>query len=365
MTFTQGILDKKLKEAFFVIANQFSSYFQEVVYRAEGIRPKTIKVQSLDPTGRAGRNRKLHLIDVVFSSDLGFHRARLFIKVFESVDKVLSEANGALQLQEWLVGLTDIKTPRLLYYSKDYQILVYEGLFAEDLENSDLALEEKYFISGLALSRIHGSNLKEVDIQRYYLLVDQLINQLLAIQVPERTIIPFRDSIVEEIEKKLYYSYAGSRSFGDYHPGNIMVSKNAIRQRNTGRPSDFMEIHLIDPEFVERDDRIDRMEDVGNYFAKIALEDYVQTGGLAKTLSFVKLFFAGYNTVFDNKNITLEGLYPSGTTLELQIILSILFDLLFISRQENEMGSEWVLRARETRIEFINKLLARKPFSQK
>ena len=130
--------DKALKKAMKVIASEFSNYFSGLTVLQEGLRPHpdSISIQSIEIKNMIGRGRQLHLVEVSYHSDVGLgHSGRLFIKVFRSYEKLVEEANGAIFLHKILESSNSfIKTPKLLYTSQDYNILVYEGLYAEELD---------------------------------------------------------------------------------------------------------------------------------------------------------------------------------------------------------------------------------------
>jgi hypothetical protein len=357
---------KRLKEAFYTIASHFVTYFQEQIQKTEGYKPQDITFHSLEPLAIIGRNRKLHLMEVIYASSMGFHKSKLAIKVFDAMDKVLQEASGNQILRYVLDGNQEVKTPQLLYYSKDYQLLIYEGLFAEEFNNVKILEEEKYFLSGRALGSIHNKELKNIDLERYYMFVENIFSKLIhSNYIPKKTLENIRDKIVDEIESRMYYSHGGSRSFGDFHSGNIMFEKKDKIVRNFGFKSDYLQIFLIDPEFIE--DCIestcpDRFEDFGTFFAKIMLEEFIKTNGKPEKFErFVRSFIGGYNTIYEPFKVKISDMYPRGKTLELQIIFATLFDLLYYV-EKNE-GDQWLKNAINARLRFIDYLFQH-PFEE-
>ncbi|OLS19528.1 MAG: hypothetical protein HeimC3_44740 [Candidatus Heimdallarchaeota archaeon LC_3] len=350
---------KRLKDAFYTVASHFISYFQEQTYTSTGYKPKEITFHSLEPLAIVGRNRKLYIYEVNYSSEMGFHKSKLAIKVFDAMDKVLQEASGNQILRYVLEGNPEVKTPQLLYYSKDFQLLIYEGLFAEEFSNSKINESEKYYLAGRALASVHNKELKNLDLQRYYMFVENIFNKLFDSNlIPSKTLEELRDKIVSEIEEKMFYSYGGSRSFGDYHVGNIMFEQQTEKVRNLGLKSDKFQIFLIDPEFIEdciENTCVDRFEDIGTFFAKILLEDFIKTAGKPKkVLNDLRDFLKGYNSIFERYKIKLKDMYPRGITLELQMVFAILFDVLYyIGTSEND---EWLRSAIQARLSYIDYL---------
>ncbi|MFW9927866.1 MAG: hypothetical protein ACFFD1_00575 [Candidatus Thorarchaeota archaeon] len=346
---------KRLKEAFYIIASHFSSYFQDQVLKQSGYRPKDINFHSLDPVAIVGRHRKLHLFEVNFSSEMGFHKSKLAIKVFDNLDKVLQEATGNQILRSVLEGQSEIQTPQLLYYSKEYQLIVYEGLYAEEFENFKLAENDKFYFAGRSLGSVHNRDLKNVDLQRYYTFIDKIFTILFEKYtklIPKNTLELIRDRLVQEIEERLFYCYGGSRSFGDFHPGNIMFGRGEDKEKNK------IKIFLIDPEFIEdciETPCVDRFEDIGTFFAKIGLEEYVRTNGsLINTKKIVKSFLNGYNSKYEDIKVRIEHIYPRGKSLEFQMILAIMFDVLYyLNREEN---NDWLKQMVTARLAYINTL---------
>ena len=357
-----------LKHAFYVICNNFVQYFQDLIFQTEGVRPKEITFQSIDDIGRIGRNKRLHLVEIAFSSEYGFHKAKLAIKVYDD-EKAIQEATGSAYLADWLKKEKGIKTPKLLYYSKDHKILIYEGLYAKNFDDADIEINEKHFLSGIGLATVHGYELKEIDLQRYYLLVEKGLKEIEKLEIPKSHIQNLSNILYFEIENVLYHSFGGARAFGDFHPGYIMFQIEPHPIHHYGRSSDNVEVFLIDAEFLETKetnenfDRIDRFEDCGTFYAKILLEEFVKSAGsINKTLKNMKNMFEGYDTTFFKQTkVHFWDLYPKGTSLEFQTSLSLLFDTLYISRLEGDYGKEWVKSAIDVRMKLIDFLFTNRP----
>ena len=366
VTFISHRTQRRLKEAFFTIAEQFTHYFREQIYAQEGFRPKEIKVVSLDTTEIVGRERKLHLMDVTIATEMGFQRSRLAIKVFDSLEKTLAESRGNQVLRYILGDNKEIRTPQLLYYSKEYKILVYEGLYAETFEQAKIPLEEKYFLAGRALATIHGFDLKNIDLQRYYTLLNKVFTSLMDQDViAKKRLEDLRDRIVTEIEQKLFYSYGGGKYFGDFHSGNIMFTRIKEKIRNFNLKSDYVQVYLIDPEFTEdctESTCNDRFEDIATFFSKELLQEYVNSGNIKNNRYLIDQFLNGYNSILRKINIGIEDIYPQGSSFELQIILALLVDLLYYVTVEDR--GEWLNRAIQARLKLIDFLFT-SPLSKK
>ena len=359
---------KTLKKAFEVVAGEFSNFFADKVKMQYGVRPdpKSIRIQSLEIQNILGRDRELYLVDIPFSSDVGIYQSRLFIKTFKDQQKVFQEAGGSMHLEEILKSQNSVRTPKLLYYSKEWNILVFEGIYAEDFDKCSLvSVEEKNFLAGLSLPVLHGKSLKEVDLHRYYMLLEKSISQIrnkIYPIIPEATAIMdiLQENLVKEIEQRMFYSHGGGISFGDFHSGNMLLEPLNQKIRDYHKQSDNIQIWLIDCEFIDFDspnaDKVDRFEDIGTFFAKDFLEEFSQNGKIKEGLKNLKSFLTGYNTIF--KNITgvyLHECYPRGTTFEYQIAQNLLFDLLYFITKISDITL--IKKGFLLRIDFINYIL--------
>ncbi len=359
---------KTLKKAFEVVASEFSNFFADKVKTEYGIRPSpsSIKIQSIEINNILGRERELYLVDIAFSSDAGIYQTKLFIKTFLNQQKVFQEASGSIHLEELLKNQISVKTPKLLYYSKEWNILVFEGIYATDFDKFNrISDDEKFFLAGLGLPVLHGKTLKEIDLQRYYLLLEKSISQ---IKIKIKEIIPegvtivdiLRDTLVKEIEQRMFYSHGGAISFGDFHSGNLMLAPLNEKIRNISKSIDNIQIWLIDCEFTEFDtenaDRVDRFEDIGTFFAKDFLEEFSKNQKIKNGLMNLKSFLTGYNAIFKQlTGIYLHECYPKGTTFEFQIAQTLLFDLLYFITKITDINL--IKKGFLLRIDFINYLL--------
>ena len=359
---------KILKKAFEVVASEFSNFFADKIKFQYGIRPdpKSIKIQSIDIKNILGRDRELYLVDIPFSSDAGIYQTRLFIKTFKDQRKVFQEASGSMHLEEILKNQNSVRTPKLLYYSKEWNILVFEGIYADDFDKCPyLSIEEKYFLAGLGLPVLHGSTLKEIDLERYYLLLEKSISQIksrISSIIPEGVTVldVLQANLVKEIEQRMFYSHGGGISFGDFHSGNMMFERINEKIRNLNKTIDNIQIWLIDCEFtdfdIENADRVDRFEDIGTFFAKNFLEEFSETQKIKTGLKNLKSFLTGYNSIFKKMTgIYLHECYPKGTTFEFQIAQTLLFDLLYFIIKVSDLSL--IKKAFLLRIDFINYLL--------
>jgi hypothetical protein len=374
---------KTLKKAIAVIASEFFTFFADQTQEKVGIRPNptSITIQSVDIKRNVGRKRELYLVELNLSTDVGMHETRLFIKLFKDHSKVLQEASGAIYLEDHLKGKKGeeirVMTPKLLYYSKEWNILVYEGIYGDDFDNFNLcSIEDKMMLIGSALPKIQGFTMKEIDLQRYYLLLEKTINELYDIceySLPnyEKIIPQIRELLIQELEQRMFYSYSGALSFGDFHTGNIMLQANPMKLTNlftkdVNKNAETLNrtmVWILDPEFFDLEsinyDRIDRMEDIANVFTSYLLSEFSEKNSIKKTVKLIEKFLIGYNLEFKKKTgINLQDCYPKGSTLEYQIAQSLLFDIIHYLR--NQFDSELMRTGLDLRLNLIKNILEKR-----
>ncbi len=161
--------------------------------------------------------------------------------------------------------------------------------------------------------------------------------------------------------KRIGKSVAGAHSFGDFHPGNLMFGDSDRQLANTGDLRiDKTIIHLIDPAYIDRDNFIDRSEDLGTFFTKFAYNDYSLTQSFEKTVSDIQLFCKGYDYTSSFNGVKLSDYYPEGkTTIDFHIALGILIESLFKSRLAGHSSSSSVVL---TSLEAVKCILKKQPF---
>ena len=230
---------------------------------------------------------------------------------------------------------------------------------------------------GSALPKIHGYTIKQIDLQRYYLLLERSMNELQNIienYVPGylKKVHQIRDLMVSELEKKMFYSHGGAKSFGDFHPGNIMFQSTHEKNSNlfdedsgtlNFETLNRTKVWVLDPEFFdvssENFDCVDRMEDIAGLFASYLLSEFSEMNTIKETSKLIDKFFKGYNLDFKkNVDIKLEDCYPKGSTLEYQLSQNLLFDLISFLRKQLDV--ELMKKGFHLRINLIKKILKKR-----
>ena len=128
---------------------------------------------------------------------------------------------------------------------------------------------------------------------------------------------------------------SGSISFGDFHPGNVIFDVR-IGQRP------MIHTHLIDPEYLDTSTEHDRLEDICNFFAVEAVDQYRQDRELKKLRMNVKSFFSGYNEILAHEQTSFQNYYSGGNYIPVNfhLALMILMSIINIQDMTDLFGSE-------------------------
>jgi hypothetical protein len=319
------------------------------------------RLSNLDLGKRLGKRKELQLMNVTVVDALQNKKFKvdLAFKFLTDSNEAIKEANGAVWLEELLKNNNRVKTARLLYFSQEYSLLIYEGL-SESVEffENELDLPQKFFLAGSALPYVHGLFKQNVAIDRYLHLITETLNGL-NVSANDKGEL---NSLFKPHLKQIGMSLAGAHSFGDFHPGNLMFRDSERQLANTGDLRiDKTMIHLIDPAYIDRDNFIDRAEDLGTFFSKFAYNDYSLTQSFEKTVSDVQLFCKGYDYTSSFNGVRFSDYYPEGkTTIDFHIALGILIESLFKSRLAGHSSSSSVVL---TSLEAMRYILKKKPFA--
>ena len=319
------------------------------------------RISNLELGKRLGKRKELQLMKITVVDAL--QNKKFFIdlafKFVTDFNEAIKEANGAVWLEELLKTNSRVKTAKLLYFSQEYSLLIYEGL-SESTEffSNELDLPQKLFLAGSALPYVHGLFKQKVVVDRYLHLITETLNGLnMSPNMREEL-----NSLFKPHLKRIGLSLAGAHSFGDFHPGNLMFKDSDKPLTNSGDLRiDKTLIHLIDPSYIDRDNFIDRAEDIGTFFTKFAYNDYSLTQTFEKTVSDVILFRKGYDFTSSYNGVKFSDYYPDEqTTIDFHIALGILIESLFKSRLAGHSSSSPVVL---TSIEAVKYLLNKQPFN--
>jgi len=309
---------------------------------------------------RLGKRKELQLMNVTIVDALQNKEFKidLAFKFLTDPNEAIKEANGAVWLEELLKTNNRVKTARLLYFSQEHSLLIYEGL-SESTEffTNELDLPQKFFLAGSALPYVHGLFKQKVVMDRYLHLITETLNGL-NVSANDRDEL---NSLFKPHLKRIGISSAGAHSFGDFHPGNLMFGDSGRVLSNTGDLRiDKTIIHLIDPAYIDRDNFVDRSEDIGTFFTKFAYNDYSLTQSFEKTVSDIQLFCKGYDNTISYNSIKFSDYYSEGKiTIDFHIALGILIESLFKSRLAGHSSNSSVVL---TSFEAAKYILKNQPF---
>jgi hypothetical protein len=317
------------------------------------------KIESLELGKRLGRRKELQLMTatVIDSLQSRKYEVDLAFKFLNDKESAIREGNGAAWLGNILKNNDKIKTPQLLYFSHENSLLIYEGLRGpQELFDSDLDEPQKLFLAGMALPYIHGVFHRKVNLDRYLHLITNVLDRLQFAPGEKDEL----KSLFKPFLNRIGLSESGGNSFGDYHPGNVMLLETEEYSSNTGDIRiDSTNVFLIDPAYVDKEGNIDRAEDLGTFFSKFAYNDFFLTQSCDKTADDFEILCKGYDYTISQNGINLSDYYPEGTTFNFQIALGMLLDSLFkvqfLTRQQSESRIQ-------TSYEAVKFILKKEPF---
>ncbi|MHA1512851.1 MAG: hypothetical protein ACTSRJ_02165 [Candidatus Hodarchaeales archaeon] len=295
------------------------------------------RLSNLELGKRLGKRKELQLMNVTVVDALQNKKFRvdLAFKFLTDANEAIKEANGAVWLEEMLKNNNRVKTARLLYFSKEYSLLIYEGLSqSTEFFTNELDLPQKFFLAGSALPYVHGLFRNKVSVDRYLHLITETLNGL-NVTAEDRNEL---NSLFKPHLKRIGMSSAGAHSFGDFHPGNLMFGDSDRQLSNSGDLRiDKTIIYLID-----------------------AYNDYSLTQSFENTITEIQLFCKGYDYTSSSNGVKLSDYYSDGkTTIDFHIALGILIESLFKSRLAGHSSNSSVVL---TSIEAAKHVLKKQPF---
>ena len=180
------------------------------------------------------------------------------------------EAQKLVQINEWLIKRIQ-NNPRVhipQIFSAGGNFIVYEGIDGESFQDSPLQNIIKLRLAGNAIATFHTPYTNPVNLSRYHGLLLKMIQGLPISEDRKHKLQSFGLSFLYYYQKR----YSGVNSYGDFHPGNIMLS------------DDGEMAYLIDPEFVEPETGADRFEDIANFFVFDAYMEFLNKESLSHVL---------------------------------------------------------------------------------
>lgn len=255
-----------------------------------GKTPQSIVVEKIGAMNKLGRTG-IVLLRVNFNSNEGRFDGLLAIKEFASNE----EANRLVKINDWLMKRIEnnprVEIPQI--FSAGGKSIVYEGIEGLSYEESKQNPIIKLRMAGNAIATFHTAFTSPVSEFRYYGLLQKMVQDLPISEDRKQKLLSFGHSYL------IYYNtqHSGVISYGDFHPGNIMLSPD-------GEIS-----YLIDPEFVENEIGADRFEDISNFLVFDAYMEFLNKETLTGTFEQLRLFLDAYDTYLQHYDTNLNTIY--------------------------------------------------------
>ena len=269
-----------------------------------GLTPKFLVLENILSLSKLGKTGIL-LLKVKFNTDEGPFDGSLAIKEFSDPQ----EAHKLVQINDWLMKRIQ-NNPRVhipQIFSAGGNFIVYEGIDGESFQESPLQSIIKLKLAGNALATFHTPYSNPVNINRYSGLLHKMVRGLPIAPDRQHKLLSFGQSLLYYYQK----NYSGVNSYGDFHPGNIMLS------------DDGETAYLIDPEFVEAEIGADRFEDISNFFIFDAYIEFLNKESLSTTFEQINLFIESYNQFLRHYDSSLEQIYANTHWLALLFHLGL------------------------------------------
>ncbi|MHA2104155.1 MAG: hypothetical protein ACW981_12070, partial [Candidatus Hodarchaeales archaeon] len=231
-------------------------------------------------------------LEVYFNSDLGSFKSLLTYKEFSALNGV----HQHLLLINWLksrfVNNTKVRIPEIFAYGDQY--VISEGVERISFSNSPLSILNKATVAGEILASYHGTEQHHASSNKCSSLLKKTISSL--------SISSARKDKLFSLGFTLLYNQSflnsGIYGFGNFNTDHILV--DATRKG-----------YIIDPEFIQYANNVDRFEDISNFFVSSALEEFNTFHHIKNTLLALRTFLRSYNNYLRLFGFSLEGFYYS------------------------------------------------------
>jgi hypothetical protein len=286
----------------------------------------------------------------LLDSDLGSDEASIAVKIYDENEQALDVVKRINILERRLSEYSQlgVSTAAVVFFSSS--VVIMEGIKGEVFRESKIPKPQKYRFAGRSLAAFHGTKTDRCWFDKYKLLLTRTI---------ENIPIPLE---VKHILKELFNNVAplaelasqqsGTVSFGDFHPGNLIFNVRIGR-------NPMIHTNLIDPEYLDTSTEHDRLEDICNFFAVEAVDQYRQDKKLTNFRMNMNSFFSGYSEFLAHKQSSLDNFYTGKyIPVNFHLALMILMSILNIQNMTDIFGGEaGVRREMNLRLELIQKLL--------
>ncbi|MHA1983614.1 MAG: hypothetical protein ACW967_04600 [Candidatus Hodarchaeales archaeon] len=258
---------------------------------ALGSTPRNTLLEQIDITPIPDSPLTLSL-EVYFNSDLGSFKSLLTYKEFSSLNGV----HQHLLLINWLksrfVNNPKVRIPEILAYGDQY--VISEGVQRITFNTSPLSILNKATIAGEILASYHGTEHHPASSSKYSSLLTKTISSLLIGNNRKEKL----SSLGFTLLYNLSFLNSGVYGFGNFNTDHILI--DAPRKG-----------YIIDPEFIQFANNVDRFEDISNFFVSSALEEFRTFHHIKDTLLGLRTFLRSYNNYLRLFGYSLEGFYYS------------------------------------------------------
>ncbi len=312
---------ERLQVVLMRIIEGFSDYFVKSLEKSYHQTPKTIEVRNITVERKLGTTG-IHIVKVQLETNLGLDEASIAVKIYDKQELALEVVKRINILENRLsqkkYSHFGISSASVIFFSRS--VIVMEGIQGDVFRESKIPRPQKYRFAGRGLAAFHGSESDRCWFDKYKLLLSRSVENLPLAENEKFRLKSLFDDVVPRAEEASQLS--GSISFGDFHPGNLIFD---VRMGQ----SPMIQTHIIDPEYLDTSKEHDRLEDICNFFAVEAVDQYRIDKSLTKLRMNVKSFLSGYSEVLAHERTSLSKYYrgnyiPVNFHLALMILMSII-----------------------------------------
>jgi hypothetical protein len=317
---------QRIKQILAEIVENLRTYFDELQMKEFGEKSRFVVLNGISSIHKVG-SKGLQLVTADFNSELGSLTLKIAIKKFSSQEEAAKNKMLTNHLANKLKN-TGVLTPRVIF--EHGKVLIYEGIKGDSFYDSELNSEVKLLLTGEALSKFHSELLKPIEKERYVFLLKKTLNELIIPEERKRKFIELASNLLAKVLSSNGH-LGGTTSFGDFHPGNVLFS---IENNDNGNKK--IQTWLIDPEYVEKEQSADRMEDVGTFFLHSAIDSFNIHANLQTFRKEVQAFIEGYERYLSSVQLSLNDIYEDyESVLSFHLGLNALLEGLFLQKRAN------------------------------
>ena len=317
---------QRVKQILAEIVENLRTYFDELQLKEFGEKSRFVVLNGISSIHKVG-SKGLQLVTAEFNSELGSLTLKIAIKKFSSQEEAAKNKMLTNHLANKLKN-TGVLTPRVIF--EHGSILIYEGIKGESFYDSELNSEVKLILTGEALSKFHSEILKPIEKERYVFLLKKTLNELIIPEERKKDFIDLASNLLAKVLSSNGHS-GGTTGFGDFHPGNVLFS---IEDNGNGNKK--IQTWLIDPEYVEKEQSADRMEDIGTFFLHSAIDNFSRDGNLQTFRKEVQHFIEGYERHLSSVELSVNDIYEDyESVLSFHLGLNALLEGLFLQKRAN------------------------------